>query len=143
MKIILLQDVPGLGRKYDVKDVRDGYARNFLIARKLAEPATNKKIEAIKIREKQVEQLKKIDKDILEKNLRALEGLRVSIKQKANEKGHLFAGIREEDISKILKEQKHIDIPADMINIAEPIKETGEHEIKAGDKEFVFEVLAE
>ncbi len=143
MKIILSQDVPGLGRKYDVKEVRDGYARNFLIARGLAEPASPKKIEAVKIREKQIEQLKKVDEDILGKNLKALEGLKISIKEKANEKGHLFAGIREEDISRILKDQKRINISADMISLEEPIKETGEHKVKVKDKEFIFEVLAE
>lgn len=149
MKIILSQDVSGLGRKYDVKEVRDGYARNFLIARGLAEPATAAKIEAAKIKEKQMEQLKKVDEDILEKNLQELEGLKLSIEEKANEKGHLFAGIHKEEISKILKEEKHIDIPADMINLEQPIKEIGEHKIsvrplgeKAKAREFTLEILA-
>ncbi|NOY35594.1 MAG: 50S ribosomal protein L9 [bacterium] len=142
MKIILTQDVSGLGRKYDVKDVSDGYARNFLIARGLAELATEKRIKAAEAKKKQTEQLKEIDKDILEKNLTELEGIKVSVEEKANEKGHLFAGIHKEEISKILKEQKRLDIPADLIELEHPIKETGEHKIKASGKEFILEINA-
>ncbi len=148
MKVILIKDVSGLGRKYDVKDVSDGYAHNFLIARKLAEPATLKKIEATKVKEKQVEQLKKVDENILEKNLQALEGLKVSIEEKANEKGHLFSGIHKEEIIKILKEKNHIEIPEGLIDLEQPIKETGEHKIsvlplgrKSKGREFTLEVL--
>jgi len=142
MKIILTRDVPGLGGKYDVKEVSGGYARNFLIARGMAELATEKKIKAAEAKKKQVEQLKEVDKDILEKNLAELEGIRVSVEEKANEKGHLFAGIHREEISKILKEQKRLDIPPDLIDLEQPIKETGEHKIKAGGKEFILEINA-
>ncbi len=143
MKVILTQNVSGLGKKYDVKNVSDGYARNFLIARGLAELATEKRVKAAETKKKQVEQLREIDKDILEKNLAELEGVKVSTEEKANEKGHLFAGIHKEEISEILKKQKHIDIPAELIEIEHPIKETGEHKIKAGGKEFILEVMAE
>ncbi len=135
-----MQDVPNLGNKYDVKNVSAGYARNFLFPRKLAETANEKKIEEIEIKRKQTEQLQKIDQDILRKNIKELNGIKISIEEKANEKGHLFAGIRREEISKILKQEKHIDIPADLINLEQPIKETGEHKVKVKDKEFILEV---
>lgn len=149
MKIILLQDVPEIGKKYDVKNVASGYARNFLIPRRLAELATSALIKSAEIKKKQAGQKKEIHKDILSKNIESLENLRVSIEEKANEKGHLFAGIHKEEISKILKEQKHLDIPPEFIELEHPIKEIGEHKIpvrlpdgKAKNQEFVLEVGA-
>ncbi len=141
MKIILLQDVPKTGRKYDIKNVSSGYARNFLFPRGLAELATPDKIKAAEIRKKQTEQEKEVQGDILGKNISSLEGLIVEVKEKSNEKGHLFAGIHKEEISKILKEKKHIDIPAELIEIEKPIKETGKHKIKVKDKEFMLNIL--
>jgi large subunit ribosomal protein L9 len=141
MKVILLQDVPGMGRKYDVKGVKDGYARNFLIPRKLAEIATPQKIKIIEINKKQSWQKKVIWKNILEKNIEALKELKVTIKEKANEKGHLFAMIHQEEISRILKEQNHIEIPPELIEIEKPIKEIGEHKIKVKNQEFILEVI--
>jgi large subunit ribosomal protein L9 len=141
MKVILLQDVPGMGKKYDVKRVKDGYARNFLIPRKLAEVATPQKIKTIEINKKQSWQKKVIWKNILEKNIEALKELKVTIKEKANEKGHLFAMIHQEEISRILKEQNHIEIPPELIEIEKPIKEIGEHKIKVKNQEFILEVI--
>ncbi len=141
MKIILLQDVPGTGKKYDVKNVKDGYARNFLIQQKLAETATLQKIKTIEKNKKQNEQQKEIYKDILKKNIEALKELKITIKEKANEKGHLFAMIHQEEISKILKEQNRIEIPPEFIEIEKPIKEIGKHKIKVKDQEFILEVI--
>lgn len=138
MKVILLHDVPNIGRKYDIKNVSDGYARNFLFPRKLAQIATTQNIQVIEKQKKQHEQEKEIQKDILKKNIEVLEGLEISITKKTNEKGHLFAGINKEDVAKILKEQKHIDIPADIIELEKPIKEIGEYKIKVKDKEFIL-----
>ena len=142
MKVILSHDVPDIGKKYDVKDVSDGYARNFLIPRKLAEFATPNLIKSAEMMKKREEQEKEISQDILEKNIAELDGLKISIKEKANEKGHLFAGVHKEEISKILKEQKHIEIPPELIDLEHPIKETGEHKISAKGKEFTLEITA-
>lgn len=141
MKVILLQDVPNVGRKYEVKNVSDGFARNFLFAKKLAEIATTQSIQAIDAKKKQDEQKKEVEKDILGKNIEALEGLKISIKEKTNEKGHLFAGIRAKEIAKILKDQKNIGIPEEIIEMEKPIKEKGEHRIKVKNKEFILEIL--
>lgn len=140
MKIILLQDVAKVGRKYDIKNVSDGFFRNFLLPRKLAEIATPQTIKSTEIRKKQSIQEIQIQKDILEKNIASLEGVKISIKEKTNEKGHLFAGVHKEEISKILKEQKNLDIPSDLIELDHPIKEVGEYKIKVGNKEFVLEI---
>ncbi len=138
MKVILLQDVPNVGRKYEVKNVSDGYARNFLLARNLAKIATSQAIQEIEKLKKQTEQKKEIQQDILEKNIESVDGVRLEVKEKANEKGHLFAGINKEEIAKILKEQKHIDIPAEIIVLEQPIKKIGEYKIKVKDKEFIL-----
>lgn len=142
MKVILLQDVPNVGRKYEVKNVSDGYARNFLFPRKLAEIATTKAIQALELKKKQLEEEKKIQQDLLKKNLEALNGIKISIKEKTNEKGHLFAAIHQKEIAKILKEQKHIEIFEEMIELEKPIKEIGEYEIKVKDKKFLLAVTS-
>ncbi len=141
MKIILLQDVPNVGRKDEVKNVSDGYARNFLILRKLARLATPTAIKSIEGERKRLEQEKEVQKDILKMNLDNLKDLRVEIKEKTNEKGHLFAAIHAEEISKILKEQYHLEIPAEMIELKKTIKEIGEYKVKVKDKEFIMEVV--
>ncbi len=141
MKVILLQDVPNVGKKYEVKNVSDGYGRNFLLAKNLAKIATIQAIQAAEKEKKRTEGEKKLHEDLLGKNLEDLEGLKIEIKAKVNEKGHLFAAIHPEEISKILKEQEHLEIPAEMIKLEKPIKEIGKYKIKVEDKEFILEVV--
>ena len=142
MKIILLQDITGVGRKGEVKNVSDGYARNFLLPNKLGQIATPSAIASAEKLKKQMEQDKEVQKDIMEKNIQGLNGLKVQLKAKANEKGHLFSIIHPDEISKVLKEEYHLDIPSKFIEIEKPIKELGEHTIKAKKQEFVLDVLA-
>lgn len=144
MKVILMEDVPKLGNKYDVKNVSGGYARNFLLPRKMVQLASDKAVKAIEELKKQHTQELEVRHDILEKNINSLDGIKVSVEEKANEKGHLFSIIHPGEISKILKTKNHIDIPAKLIEIEteKPIKAIGEHKIKVKDKEFTLEVLA-
>ena len=151
MKVILSQDVAGVGRKGEIKNVSDGYAGNFLLPKKLAQIATPNALVVAEKLKNQMEQDREVQKDILEKNIKGLKDLKVQIKAKANEKGHLFSIIHPDEISKILKEQHHLDIPSKIIEIEKPIKEIGAHTIKVypassigGEKhqEFVLDVLA-
>ena len=142
MKVILSQDITGVGRKGEGKNVSDGYARNFLLANKLGQMGTAAAIASAEKLRKQAEQDKDVQKDILEKNIKSLKDLKVQIKAKANEKGHLFSIIHPDEISKILKEEHHLDIPSKFIEIEKPVKELGEHIIKAKHQEFVLDVLA-
>lgn len=142
MKVILLQDVARIGRKGEVKNVSDGYAGNFLLPKKLAQVATPNAIASAEKLKKQTQQDKEVQKNILDKNIAGLKDLKVEIKAKANEKGHLFSIIHPDEISGILKEKYHLDIPSKIIEISKPIKETGEHIIKAKNQEFVLDVLA-
>lgn len=142
MKIILSQDITGVGRKGEVKNVSDGYARNFLLPNKLGQIATPSAIASAEKLKKQMEQDKDVQKDILEKNIKGLNGLKVQLKAKANEKGHLFSIIHPDEVSKILKEQHHLDIPSKFIEIEKPVKELGEHTLKVKNQEFILDVLA-
>ena len=142
MKVILLQDVAGIGRKGEVKNVSDGYAGNFLLPKKLAQIATPSMIVSIEKTKKQGDQDKEIQKNIMEKNITGLKDLKVKLKAKANEKGHLFSIIHQDEISKILKEKYHLDIPSKIIEISKPIKELGAHTIKAKHQDFILDVLA-
>ena len=129
MKIILLQDIPSVGRKYDIKDVADGYARNFLIPRKLGVPATAKEIEQVKTALAAREGNKNLQEDLLLKNIAALDGETITLSAKANEKGHLFAKIDQGKIAEAIKEQKKLEIPVEHIILEAPIKEIGEYQM--------------
>jgi large subunit ribosomal protein L9 len=144
MKVLFLKDVPNLGKKHDVKEVADGYARNFLFPKKLAQPATkDAEARVLKMKTEQAE-MKKVDENLLAKNLKALGDATVTLSGKANEKGHLFAAIHKEEIISKLRESG-ISVPAEYIDLAKPVKETGEHVISftAGNKKGSFKLIIE
>lgn len=145
MKIILLQDVANLGRKYDVKEVSNGYASNFLFPKKLATPATKEAEASVKLKKAQTEQEKKIKNDLLLKNIESLADTKVVIKAKANEEGHLYAKIHQREISKAIKEQLSLDIPEEALSLPEPIKAVGESEVDVlfGDKKSKISIFVE
>lgn len=127
MKIILIKDVAKLGRKNDVKTVSDGYALNLLIPEGKAIPATPealKRLEANKIKE---EGEKKIQDNLISTTLKDLGEKTLVIVGKANEKGHLFAGLHNTEISKELLKQFNINIDPVNIIIPGPLKEVGQH----------------
>ncbi len=128
MKIVLLKDVPKIGRKYDVKDVNDGYAINFLFPKKLAEPATPKLLAQVEKMKNSIRVGKEIQEDLLKKNLSALKDVTITIKKKTNENGSLFSGIKKEEIIEELRKQ-HVDLSEESIQLEKPIKELGEFEI--------------
>lgn len=143
MKIILLKDVKGVGKKYDVKDVKDGHALNSLIPQGAAVHATDKNIKTVEIKKRTDLEHKKIQEDLLIMNLKELDGIKIEISEKANEKGHLFAGIHKEQIIPVIKEQTRIDILPEFIILEKPIKELGEHEItvKVSDRLVKFKLF--
>lgn len=129
MRVVLLKDVPGVGRKNEVKAVSDGYALNLLIPKKLAiagTPATIAHAERLKSEE---EAQRKIHEDLLFKNISSAEGMVIELSEKANEQGHLFASIHPDAIIAALKKQKGIDLLPSYLQLDKPIKEVGEHTI--------------
>ena len=131
MKVILQQDVKGQGKKGELKEVSDGYARNYLLPRKLASEATADNINALKLKEKaKVAQIAK-EKAQAEENAKKLGGVQVIIKAKAGNAGKLFGAVTSQEISDALKAQFDIDIEKNKIVQAEPIKTFGSFSVKA------------
>ena len=131
MKIILLKDIPGTGKRYDVKEVSAGFASNYLIPNKLGIIATPSAVEKMEIEKKNAFAHSKINENLALKNLEDLSGASLTIKEKSNEEGHLFAGIHNKEISEAIKRDLKLDIPDDFIKIDKPIKSVGEYPISA------------
>ncbi len=129
MKVIFLKDVPRVGKKYDVKDVNDGYALNFLIPRKLVEIATPKAIQAHEIRKKDIILERAVQDELLMKNLEEIKSKTITISAKANEKGHLFSSIHKKEIIEAMRKNHHAEIGEEFIVLEKPVKEVGEHDI--------------
>ena len=125
MKVILLKDVKGLGKKGELVDSKDGYARNFLIPRKFAIEATEGNL---KKWEADMEEKKKQEKKEQEEALKLkkkIDSLTVELKSKAGEGGKLFGSITSMDISNALKKQHNIDIDKRKIELKDNIKSLG------------------
>jgi len=143
MQIILLKDIKGIGKKHEVKTVADGYALNLLIPQKLAEVATSGSLARVELSRKQELADKKIQEDLLAKNLKAIHDITVETTVVANEEGHLFAGIHSVEIAPIVKSATGIDILPEFIQLEKPIKATGEHKIdvKVQGKSATFTLI--
>lgn len=128
MKIIFLKDIPRVGKKYEVKEVADGYGRH-LVMQKMAEPATKEVLARIQSKMATDATMKKVHTELLMKNLEALSGATITLVGKANEKGHLFASIHKEEILVELKRSVHIDMHPDYVILDRPLKELGTYEI--------------
>jgi len=129
MKVILLQDVDKIGKKYEVKHVADGYARNFLFPKSLAKPATDDNLVWL---ETQKEEIRKKSENELEKNQKlasSLDGLEIVISVKLGEKQELFESITVQKIYEKMKEQG-FELKKTQILLKEPIKELGEFPVK-------------
>lgn len=128
MKVILLKDVQDLGKKYDVKDVSDGYARNFLFSKKLAMLAT--KGELKKLEEKKEKERIEAEKDLAKNQeiIGELEKLEAEVAAKVGKEGSLYAAVSEAQIAKAIQ-AKGFSIKRSQIKISEPIKELGEKEV--------------
>jgi large subunit ribosomal protein L9 len=128
MKVILLQNVPKLGLKNEIKEVSEGHAINFLIPKRLAKFATveaiNKVITEKVIKTKKTELLHTKAHGLLNK----VDGKEVVIKTKANEKGHLFAQVHIKEIADAIG-NIGVDISEDWIDLENPIKSIGEFPI--------------
>ena len=129
MRVIFLQDVPRVGKRYDIKEINGGYAMNFLFPRKLAEPATPQAIAELEKRKKNIAIEREVQEDLLMKNLEEIKGKIIKIQGKANEKGNLFSAIHKKEIVEEMKKQHHADISEEFIVLEKPIKEIGEFEV--------------
>jgi large subunit ribosomal protein L9 len=129
MKVVLMKNIDKLGKTGDIKEVADGFARNFLIPNQIAKPATKgAQAEAQKISE---EKTKKEEErlQLMQEVANKIDGKEILIRSKAKE-GKLFGAIKAADIIKALKEDQKIEINENNIKIKEPIKEIGEYSLK-------------
>lgn len=129
MRVILLQDVENLGKKYDIKEVKDGYARNFLIPNKLAKPATKEALKWLEI-QKEIE-AKRAEEALkrVQELASAIDGREIIIPVKIGKEGQLYESVNRQMIFEKLKEAG-FDIKKDQILLEEPIKELGEFPVK-------------
>lgn len=131
MKVILQQNVQGQGKKGDMVEVAEGYARNFLLPRKLAVPATTDAVNTMRLKEKAKRAEEKRLKAEARETAEKLKNCPVRITAKAGSSGKLFGAVTNQEISDALKAQHNIDIPKQKLVIAEPIKSYGNFEVKA------------
>lgn len=131
MKVIFNVDVKGQGKKGEMKEVSDGYARNYLLPRNLASEATADNINAMKLKEKAKAAQIAREKELAMENAKKLGEVMVTIRAKAGNGGKLFGAVTSQEISTALKEQYGIEIEKNKIVQAEPIKTYGAYEVKA------------
>lgn len=126
MKVILLRDIKNVGRKYQVKEVNDGFARNGLIGKGAALPATPENLGKLKAEMDLVTKTAELRSELLGKGLKELKDLVVTLSAKANLEGHLFAAIHPREIVKEVEKMTGVKIDPAWIE-TKPIKSVGEH----------------
>ncbi len=137
MKVILLQEVRKIGKKYEVKEVSDGYARNFLFINALAEPATPgalKHLEALK-----AESVKEDAalRDRLNEIARNITGTKLEFELRADQSGALFGAVNKDTILKALREHGLVTKERVDLDLKYPLKEVGEHTVSIGLKKGI------
>ena len=129
MKVILLSRVSSLGERWETIEVADGYARNYLIPKGLAIPATEANLRKIEEERKRVERKAGREKGKAEELAKKLSGMKLSLVKKAGEEGTLFGSITSMEIAEALKE-KGIELDRRKIVIDEPIKKVGTYQVR-------------
>jgi len=134
MKVILLQDIAKMGRKFDVKEMPNGHAAH-LIRTGTVEMATPSKLANLKNKQAANKVMQERAGDELDQAIAKIEQEGVSILAKANDKGHLFEGITAVKLQEAIADSI-VELPISAIVLSEPIKEVGEHEVELvnGDK---------
>lgn len=129
IKVILLEDINKLGNKLDIKEVKLGYAKNYLIPNQLVTPITKEALNWRNDLIKKEEEKRKKEQEKLQNLKEELKNLEVEIPVKVGEKGELFEKITPTKVAKALKE-KGLDIKKDQVKLENTIQETGKHSVK-------------
>lgn len=138
MKVILLKDIKGLGRIGEVKETSDGYARNFLLPRRMARQATADVLKSLELEQQKLQTQKAAAAAVAAALAKKIAYKAFSFEVPADEKGHLYAGLKESEIlAKITKGAWPSGMRISLVNYL-PIKQTGEYELKVqADSETV------
>jgi len=125
MKVILLADIKGVGKKDEVINSSDGYARNFLFPKKLAVEANAENMSKLKAKNDSNAYKKSVEKEETQKIAEKLKNISLTIPVKAGENGKIFGSITSKEIADNLKDQYKIEIDKKKIDLKEPIKALG------------------
>ncbi len=127
MQIILLKDVLNLGKKWEIKNVAEGYARNFLLLKGLAELATSKKISQLKQNQQKFSRASRLKEEQAGSLLQQLAGKKVTLAALSSPKGTLFKAVAFAEIAKAAAEQLKIKLEPSWLKLERPLKELGQH----------------
>jgi len=143
MRVILLQNIPGLGQKDEVKEVKVGYWRNFLMLQGLAIKATEDLLKQVEVRKEKEKEAKEYEKKQFVKTLESLKDKTLIIEKKADDTGSLFDGIDAKELSETIKEKMRFEIDESLIKLEKPIKKIGTYEVLIKDVVLKVEVKTE
>jgi len=129
MKVILLKEVRNIGHAGEIKDLKEGYARNYLIPSGLASVVSKHSMGVAQAQKNKKEKQKKLEAKSKKSEAKKIDGKKFEIKVKADEKGTLYAKLDAKNIARELKKQGY-NIEPDEIKLAEPIKKIGEFEVE-------------
>lgn len=131
MKVILKENIKGVGKKDEVINASDGYARNFLLPRNLAVEATPENMQKLNSQNQSKQYKKDVEKEQAKEIAKKLETITVEIKVQAGENGKIFGSVSSKEISENLQKQYKISIDKKKIEVKEPIKVLGARVIEA------------
>jgi large subunit ribosomal protein L9 len=130
MKVILLQDIPNIGKKFEVKEVKAGYARNFLLPQKLAQVATESALKQLKERKELLEKKRQEKIEQLKEIAKKLEGVKLNFTLKEGVKNEIFGSVSKLEIIKNLKNNGFTNADEWEIKLEKPLKTKGEHRLE-------------
>ena len=128
MKVILIEEIRGLGTRGDVVAVKDGYARNYLFPKNLAREATAGNLKSVEQEKKKWALLSQKEKEAAQKAASAVQGVKITIQKRTGDNGQLFGSVTANEIADAL-EAKGVEVDKRRIELAHPIKTIGVHEV--------------
>ena len=141
MKVILLDNIKGVGKKDEIINASDGYARNFLLPRKLAVEANNENMAKLKAKQSANDYRKDVEKQEAKKMAEKLKGILLKVRVKAGENGKIFGGVTAKEISDERKNQYKREIDKKKIDLKETVKTLGSLSVNIKLYEGVIGVL--
>ena len=130
MKVILLEDVKSLGKKGEVVEVKDGYARNFILKKKLGVEATGKNLNDLKLQKAHADKVAQENLEAAQALAKELEEKEVICKMKVGEGGRTFGSISTKEIAQAVKEQLNMDLDKKKMVLDDAIKALGVYTVK-------------
>lgn len=142
MKVILLEDVKTLGKKGEIVNVNDGYARNFILKKNLGVEATGKNLNDLKLQQKNAEKIAKEKLEAAQATAKELENKSITVKIQAGVEGRVFGSISSKEIALEAKRQLNMDIDKKKIIIPDAIKSLGTYNVNIKLHKDVMGTLA-